>query len=464
MSVTDHNNKNKNMQNGKKKSIQNTGSVGLQNLHNTCYFNATIQCLSHAQPLTEYFLANSNTSTSISAKSDGKEYNYHKDLVRDKTSERSQFEEGQGQVAISYASLLQDYLWSGKHKIISPSSLLQTIKRIHPEFSNNRQHDPHEFCSFFMNDLSEDLNRRSNFSSRNKNSKMSSDGSHDAAKKKKKDDHYVAIESWKEYVDKHDSIIVDRFQGLLCNVIMCQSCQNTSVKFEVYSSLSLPIPTTYNIKKTSIEDCIKQFTKTEILDDNNHWYCDQCKAHVNAKKKIKIWTTPDILIFHLKRFTFEESTVVIAIDDIPKIHHVVEYPVDALDMTPFVFGPMDHSALSHYKLFGVCNHEGISANRGHYTATIRNHKDNQWYKCNDSKVHKVIGPSRGNNNGDDGSAYLLFYERKQRKAKWGGMEKFMNNYQGRHCNDYFSDLSITDEDGFTMVVDKKKTKQRKKYI
>lgn len=33
------------------------GLVGLQNLGNTCYMNAALQCLSNCQKLTEYFLS-----------------------------------------------------------------------------------------------------------------------------------------------------------------------------------------------------------------------------------------------------------------------------------------------------------------------------------------------------------------------------------------------------------------------
>ena len=52
----------------------------------------------------------------------------------------------------------------------------------------------------------------------------------------------------------------------------------------------------------NIIDCIKIFTKEEVLLEGNEWYCNKCKEHKLATKKMELYNLPNILILHLKRF------------------------------------------------------------------------------------------------------------------------------------------------------------------
>lgn len=85
---------------------------------------------------------------------------------------------------------------------------------------------------------------------------------------------------------------------------------------------------------------------------------------------------------------------------------------------------------------------GSTANSGHYTATVRNCKDNRWYRYNDAHVGETTADAAVT-----GGAYLLFYERLKGSARWGGMEKLMKERNGG---------MDTDQDGFTTVKSKKK--------
>jgi len=47
---------------------------------------------------------------------------------------------------------------------------------------------------------------------------------------------------------------------------------------------------------------LRLFEKEETLAEDNAWYCPKCKDFVLAKKEMKIYKAPKILILCLKRF------------------------------------------------------------------------------------------------------------------------------------------------------------------
>lgn len=361
------------------------GSVGLHNLGNSCFLNSILQCLNHIEPLTQYFL----TRTFV-----------------DDLNEDNPLGSG-GNVARAYAALLND-MWGGEYSTLAPRMLKQTVAAFAPQFNNSYQHDSQEFCSFLMDGLHEDLNR---------------------VKKKPYvedvegfgvEDGKVAMESWRKHLLRHNSIIVDRCQGMHRSHVTCPHCGKESVKFDIYSSISLPLVPAKNELPIPLADCLEKFTAGEQLDEDNAWYCSSCKKHVCALKIMTLWSTPDILILHLKRFTFSASgrrgNIVRA-----KIKDQVNFPVDGLDLRPYIMGPIDEDAPPVYNLFGVSEHCGKTANSGHYTATVRNSRDGKWYRYNDSHVGSTSGEAS-----ITGGAYLLFYQRSRGKAKWAGLENIMN--------------------------------------
>ncbi|XP_078372001.1 ubiquitin carboxyl-terminal hydrolase 19-like isoform X3 [Oculina patagonica] len=110
----------------------------------------------------------------------------------------------------------------------------------------------------------------------------------------------------------------------------------------------------------SLKECLELFTEPETLSENDAWYCPECKAHREATKQLSVWRLPEILIIHLKRFSFRN----ILFKD--KITKLVEFPLRGLDMSRFTLGKDDKEG-SLYDLFAVANHSG-TVNFGHYTA------------------------------------------------------------------------------------------------
>ena len=55
-------------------------------------------------------------------------------------------------------------------------------------------------------------------------------------------------------------------------------------------------------KNIQLTDCLKAFKQSETLDEDNMWYCNKCKDHVQATKKLDLYKLPKYLVLVLKRF------------------------------------------------------------------------------------------------------------------------------------------------------------------
>lgn len=122
----------------------------------------------------------------------------------------------------------------------------------------------------------------------------------------------------------------------------------------------------------TLEECFAETSKCETLSEENAWYCGRCKELRRATKTLEIWTLPDILVIHLKRFSSNRRFG-------DKIEALVDCPLEGLDLTDRVGLPEGKSAV--YDLFAVDNHYG-GLGGGHYTACAKNFFDGQWYDYN----------------------------------------------------------------------------------
>ena len=87
-----------------------------------------------------------------------------------------------------------------------------------------------------------------------------------------------------------------------------------------------------NQGKLSLYDCLNYFTQNEVLSGDDQWYCNKCKEHQNASKKMEVYNTPNILVIHLKRFSHTRNSMF----GTRKMDELVDFPINGLDMTPFV--------------------------------------------------------------------------------------------------------------------------------
>ncbi|CAM9748984.1 unnamed protein product, partial [Phaeothamnion confervicola] len=172
----------------------------------------------------------------------------------------------------------------------------------------------------------------------------------------------------------------------------------------------------------SLQDCLDKFMEREQLTEMDPWYCSRCKEHRQAYKQMSLWTTPDVLIVHLKRFLFLPGALPGSSLFRQKLEPLVDFPVEGLDLSGYlrrvgapIFSEHGHPPL--YDLYGVSEHTG-SLRSGHYTAIARNYEDGRWYNFNDTHVDETCEPS---SRAVSPRAYVLFYKRRaSRPLRWGG--------------------------------------------
>lgn len=148
----------------------------------------------------------------------------------------------------------------------------------------------------------------------------------------------------------------------------------------------------------SLSACVEAFLQPEQLSEADSWYCPKCKDHVQADKKLDLWQLPDVLVVHLKRFSYTRYLR-------DKLETHVDFPLQDLDLSKYMLCPETVTPVV-YDLFAVSNHFG-NLGGGHYTAFCKLATDEQWYCFDDAHVSPV-NPS----DVQTAAAYVLFYRRR----------------------------------------------------
>ncbi|XP_078441070.1 ubiquitin-specific protease 5 [Wolffia australiana] len=146
----------------------------------------------------------------------------------------------------------------------------------------------------------------------------------------------------------------------------------------------------------SLYACLEAFLREEPLVPEEMWYCPRCKEQRQASKKLDLWRLPEVLVIHLKRFSYSRSNK-------HKLETFINFPIHDFDLTNYV--AKDQSQRQLYELYALSNHYGSMAS-GHYTAHIKLLEENRWYNFDDSHLSPI--------NEEDvksAAAYVLFYRR-----------------------------------------------------
>ena len=116
-----------------------------------------------------------------------------------------------GAIAIAYAILMKQ-MWNGGSSSLAPSKIQTLIGEKYPHFKGFQQQDAQEFMGSLLSLLHEDLNR---IEKRPVLEPLESDGWSDTK---------IAEESWRRFLSRDDSIIVDNFFGQFKSKLTCPVC------------------------------------------------------------------------------------------------------------------------------------------------------------------------------------------------------------------------------------------------
>lgn len=247
------------------------------------------------------------------------------------------------------------------------------------------------------------------------------------------------------------SVISDIFDGSILSLVQCLTCDRVSTTVETFQDLSLPIPGKEDLAKlhsaiyqnapakpgacgdsyatqgwlafiveyirrfvvsctpswfwgpvVTLEDCLAAFFAADELKGDNMYSCERCKKLRNGVKYCKVLRLPEILCIHLKRFRHEVMYSF-------KISSHVSFPLEGLDLRPFLAKECP-SQITTYDLLSVICHHG-TAGSGHYIAYCQNVINGQWYEFDDqyvTEVHETVV--------QHAEAYVLFYRKSSEEA------------------------------------------------
>ncbi|XP_030063707.1 ubiquitin carboxyl-terminal hydrolase 20 isoform X1 [Microcaecilia unicolor] len=250
---------------------------------------------------------------------------------------------------------------------------------------------------------------------------------------------------------RYRSVISDIFDGSILSLVQCLTCDRVSTMVETFQDLSLPIPGKEDLAKlhstihqnmpakvgtcgdgyatqgwiafimeyirrfvvsciptwfwgpvVTLQDCLAAFFAADELKGDNMYSCERCKKLRNGVKYCKVLCLPEILCIHLKRFRHEVMYSF-------KINSHVSFPLEGLDLRPFLAKECT-SQITTYDLLAVICHHG-TAGSGHYIAYCQNVISGQWYEFDDqyvTEVHEMVV--------QNAEAYVLFYRKSNEEA------------------------------------------------
>nr|GMC87351.1 ubiquitin carboxyl-terminal hydrolase 23 [Ipomoea batatas] len=212
--------------------------AGLENLGNTCFLNAVLQCLTYTEPLAAYLESGKHQNSCRKA----------------------------GFCALCAIQRHVSRALQATGRILAPKDLVSNLRCISRNFRNARQEDAHEY----MVNLLESMHKCCLPSG-------------------------VPSESPGAY---EKSLVHRMFGGRLRSRVKCMQCSYCSDKYDPFLDLSLEIIKADSLYKALEHFTAPEL----LDGGEKQYSCQQCKQKVRARKQLSVDKAPHVLTIHLKRF------------------------------------------------------------------------------------------------------------------------------------------------------------------
>ncbi|EER08639.1 ubiquitin specific protease 66, putative [Perkinsus marinus ATCC 50983] len=233
------------------------GLVGIRNLGNTCYMNAVLQCLLHTTELYDNFVASDGCG---------------------------------GEICSAFRSLIQNAYGDGGGNglALEPRAFKKLMGKRNKHWAGSKQQDAQEFLS----DILDAMNTEMGGGNVDKVPEgKASRGSLLRLLKRDKAESSPSSAS----TDSVQSVVSNTFRGVYLSTVHCNSCGYESQTKDLFYVLSLPLSGSEG-GSLSLDDCLKQFRKEELLNGDEQWTCDECKQRVDARKRMDLEELPTVLV------------------------------------------------------------------------------------------------------------------------------------------------------------------------
>ena len=364
--------------------------IGLQNIGATCFMNATLQCLSQTEDLTNYFLDEERSSEKI------KNNNI---AIKNRNAL---------QLTPVYLELVKQ-LWdkNSVRKYIEPKRFMKTVEEMNPLFKLGQAGDSKDFIIFLLEQFHTELKKS-----------LINDNNQEETQMINQYDKNEAFKSFIEEFKKQISIISDIFFGVIETTNICLYCKNDYTNkrmpypicynYQIFNCLIFPLEEVRKYKNdlmkrngvniiqnnsVTLEECFYYNQKTDYFTGDNRNYCNICKQTYDSHYTSKIYSSPNVLVLILNRGKNNIFNVKLNFNEI----------IDITEFSTVKGGKLI------YNLYGVITHYGESGPSAHFLAFCKSPIDNRWYRYNDAVVTEVKDLKKDVI--DFGNPYILFYKK-----------------------------------------------------